>query len=286
MKSERISQTALKVGLIMLTLNEKAGWKQRLPEGLAELTERLLLAAGAFGYGPRMIRMNKKPWVIRLSDYFEAKIPGVFEGIGARKIFINEQVLAGIEAGATQVLVVGAGFDTLCLRLAPRFPGVQFFEVDHPATAAAKAKGVAREGQPENMTLLAADLNRTPLAALMRKTRPWDSGARSMVVAEGLLIYLSHEDVLALFREIAACTGPGSRVAFSHGITVAEHRLANVLVRIVGEPWLSWCSRADLPDYVGPGWSLIATAKARSPRDLEGFAVAEKHSPRALVVGV
>ncbi len=46
MKSGRVSQTALKVGLIMITLNEKAGWKPRLLEGLVELTERLILAAG------------------------------------------------------------------------------------------------------------------------------------------------------------------------------------------------------------------------------------------------
>ena len=68
MKTGRVSQTALKVGLLLITLNEKAGWKARLPEGLVELTERLILAAGVFGYGPTMISMNKKPWVVRLSD--------------------------------------------------------------------------------------------------------------------------------------------------------------------------------------------------------------------------
>ena len=79
MKCGRVSQTALKVGLIMFTLNEKAGWKTRLPRGLVELTERLILAAGVFGYGPQMISLNKKWWVVRLSDYYETKIPGVFE---------------------------------------------------------------------------------------------------------------------------------------------------------------------------------------------------------------
>jgi methyltransferase (TIGR00027 family) len=260
----------------MITLNEKAGWKTRLPEGLVELTERLILAAGVFGYGPRMISVNKKPWVVRLSAYYETKMPGVFEGIGERKIFMNEQVLAAIESGATQVLVVGAGFDTLCLRLAPQFPRVQFFEVDHPATSAAKAKGVAQEGQPENMTLLAADLNRTPLSVLMKEAELWDTSAQSAVVAEGLFLYLEEEDVLGVFREAAACTGSGTWVAFSHGVTVEEHRFANALLRLIGEPWLSSCASADLAEYIGPGWSVIATREARSRRDIEGFAVAEK----------
>jgi methyltransferase (TIGR00027 family) len=189
---------------------------------------------------------------------------------------MDEQVLAAIEAGAKQVLVLGAGFDTLCLRLAPQFPQVEFFEVDHPATSAAKAKGVTQVGQPENMTLLAADLNETPLSVLMKKAEHWDNRAQSVVVAEGLFIYLKEEVVLQVFREMAACTGPGTRVAFSHGIAIKDHRFANALMRLIEEPWLSSCASANLPGYIGPGWSVIAARGARLRRGLEGFAVAEK----------
>ena len=276
MKSGRVSQTALKIGLIMIALNEKVEWKSRLPQGLAALTERLILAAGVFGYGRRMINLNKKPLSIRLYEYSESRTPGTFEGIGKRKIFMDEQVLAAIEAGAKQVLVVGAGFDTLCLRLAPQFPHVEFFEVDHPATSAAKAKGVKYEGQPENMTLLEADLNETPLSVLMKKAERWDSSARSVVIAEGLFIYLKEEAVLQVFREVAACTGPGTRVAFSYAVSIKEYRLANVMLRLIGEPWLSSCKSADLPGYIGPGWSVIATHGPSARRSLEAFAVTEK----------
>ncbi len=276
MKSGHVSQTALKIGLIMIALNEKVEWKARLPQGLVELTERLILAAGIPGYGNRMISLNKKPWSVRLYEYFETKTPGTFEGIGERKIFMNEQVLAAIKAGAKQVLVVGAGFDTLCLRLASLFPHVEFFEVDHPATSAAKAKGITQEGQPENMSLLAADLNETPLSALMKETGCWDTSAQSVVVAEGLFLYLKEEVVHQVFREIAACTGPGTWVAFSHGITIKEKRFANALLRLIGEPWLSSCASADLPGYIGQGWLVIATRGTRLRRGLEGFAVAEK----------
>jgi len=276
MKSGRVSQTALKIGFIMIALNEKAGWASRLPQGLAALTERLILTAGVFGYGQRMINLNKKAWSIRLYEYSESKTPGTFEGIGERKLFMDEQVLAAIETGAKQVLVVGAGFYTLCLRLAPQFPQLEFFEVDHPATSAAKAKGVTQEGQPENMSLLAADLNETPLSQLMNNAGRWDSKAQSVVVAEGLLIYLNEEAVLQLFREVAACIGPGSRVAFSHALTIKEYRIANIMLRLIGEPWLSSCQSADLPDYIGPGWSVIAIDGPSTRHSLETFAVAEK----------
>jgi methyltransferase (TIGR00027 family) len=276
MKSGRVSQTALKVGFIMIALNEKVEWKTRLPQNLAKLTERLILAANVFGYGRRMINLNKKPWSIRLYEYSEYKTPGTFKGIGKRKIFMDEQVLAAIEAGAKQVLIVGAGFDTLCLRLAPQFPHVEFFEVDHPATSAAKAKGVTQEGQPENMTLLAADLNETPLSVLMKQAGCWDTSAQSVVVAEGLFIYLKEEVVRQVFREISACTGPGTWVAFSHAVSIKEHRIANVMLQLIGEPWLSSCKSADLPGYIGPGWSVITTQVPNARCSLEAFAVAEK----------
>lgn len=276
MKSGRVSQTALKVGFIIIALNEKEEWQSRLPQGMAALTERLILAAGVFGYGRRMIKLNKKPWSIRLYEYSESKTPGTFEGIGERKIFMDEQVFAAIEAGAKQVLVMGAGFDTLSLRLASQFPHIEFFEVDHPATSAAKAKGVTQERQPDNMTLLAADLNETPLSHLMKQAERWDTRAQSVVVAEGLFIYLKEEMVLQVFREIAACTGPGTWVAFSHALSIKEHRFANAMLRLIGEPWLSSCTSAELPGYIGPGWSVITTQGVGSRRNLEAFAVVEK----------
>lgn len=276
MKHGRISQTALKIGFIIIALNEKPEWKARLPQRLAELTERLVLAAGVTGFGPWMLRLNKTPWSVRLYEYFENKLPGTFEGVGVRKLFMEEQVLAAIEAGATQVLVMGAGFDTLCLRLAPQFPHIQFFEVDHPATSAAKAKGVMQEGQPENMTLLAADLSKIPLSTLMQETERWDTGAQSVVVAEGLLIYLKEEVVHQLFREVTACTGPGTRVVFSHGIKIENYPFANALMRLIGEPWLSSCEPEELPGYIGEGWSVIMTKGWRVRTALEGVAVAEK----------
>ena len=33
--------------------------------------------------------------------------------------------------GAKQVVILGAGFDTLALRLSEQFPSVKFIEVDH-----------------------------------------------------------------------------------------------------------------------------------------------------------
>jgi len=46
MKEGRISQTALKVAHNLVTLSAKDDWGERLPAGLAEMSERLLAASG------------------------------------------------------------------------------------------------------------------------------------------------------------------------------------------------------------------------------------------------
>ncbi len=276
MKQGRISQTALKVALAQVTLSVKDDWGQRLPPGLVEVTERLLLASGSTGYGPRLIRMSKRPWMIRVYQIQDLMMPGQFEGFGHRKIFMQRQVEAAIEQGARQVLVLGAGFDTLCLRLAPQRNHVQFFEVDHPATSAAKARGVALEGQPANMIQIAADLGERALSQVLSEDGRWRTSLPSVVLAEGLFQYLTDDEVRGLLREAAACTSPGSRFAFSHAIP-GKRAMLSTVTRLVGEPWKSAIRSEDLPDYVeGTGWTIISDVDTDSAHGVERYAVAER----------
>ena len=276
MKQGRISQTALKVALALVTLSVRDDWAQRLPPGLVEVSERLLLASGSPGYGPRLMRMSKQPWMIRVYQIQDLMMPGQFEGFGHRKIFLQQQVEAAIEQGERQVLVVGAGFDTLCLRLAPQHSHVQFFEVDHPATSAAKARGVALEGQPANMIQIAADLGEQALSKVLSEDGRWQSSLPSVVLAEGLFQYLTDGEVRGLLREAAALTSPGSRFAFSHAIP-GERAMLSMLTRLIAEPWKSAVRSEDLPDYVeGTGWTIISGVDTDSAHGAERSAVAER----------
>ncbi|MCI5137389.1 MAG: hypothetical protein D3922_03000, partial [Candidatus Electrothrix sp. AR1] len=81
--------------------------------------------------------------------------PGQFEAFAYRKAFCEHQVRDSTSRGAIQVLVLGAGYDTLCYRLAPEFPSVRFFEIDHPATSSLKQKGIKKLGASENLHLIA-----------------------------------------------------------------------------------------------------------------------------------
>lgn len=276
MKQGRISQTALKVALGLITLSVKDDWSQRLPPDLVEITERLLLASGSPGYGPGLMRMSKQRWMIRVYQFQDRMMPGQWEGFGHRKVFMNQQVEAAIEQGARQVLVLGAGFDTLCLRLAPKYPEVRFVEIDHPSTSVAKARGIEKVGQPENMIQIAADLGERSLPKVLSEDGHWDASQRSVIVAEGLFQYLTDEEVRGLLTDAAVCTSPGSRIAFSHAIP-GDRKLLSALVRLISEPWKSEVRSEDLPSYIdGTGWAMISDVDDDAEHGVERYGVAER----------
>jgi len=276
MKSNRISQTALKVALGLITLSVKDDWAERLPAGLVDVTERLLLASEARGFGPRLMRMSRTPWMVHVYEIQDRMMPGQWEGMGHRKLFVQQQVEIAIRAGARQVLVLGAGFDTLCLRLAPRYSDLRFFEVDHPGTSAAKAKGIAAEGPSENLIQIAADLADRPLSKVLSEDGRWSASEPSVLLAEGFFLYLTDDEVRSLLSEASACTPPGSRFVFTHKIPDSR-KLLPLILRVVGEPFRSSVRSEDLPEYVkGTGWSIVSGVDTDTAHGLERYAVAER----------
>ena len=214
MRNAGPSKTAYKIAMSIVTLGAKPEMNEILPSGIVQATEKLLVACGVIR--PEMLRFIRSPWSVTAYQAFDWMLPGQFEAFGHRKVFCEKQVIDGIGAGATQILILGAGYDTLGWRLAPEFPEVNFFEIDHPATSHLKAKGIEVMGQRSNLHLLAEDLAERRLADTMKSADTWKPSAQTVVVAEGLVMYLYEDAVRELFCQCAAVTGPCSRIVFSY----------------------------------------------------------------------
>jgi methyltransferase (TIGR00027 family) len=213
-------------------------------------------------------------------------LPGQFEAFAHRKAFCERQVREGIDDGATQILVLGAGYDTLGWRLAPEFSGVNFFEIDHPATAHLKARGIDSMGRRKNLRLVAEDLSKRKLSDVLKTDKSWDLSAQTVIIAEGLVMYLSSETVRDLFCQSAALVGDGSRIAFSYIPAGADGRpnagrwtgLMLYLQKVTGEPWI-WSIRAEeLGEFLEEtGWTIgHEVAGGTRKYGVEFYAVATK----------
>jgi len=250
MKKNKPSRTAAKVAFNLLTLSSKPGMEDLMPPGLIEATEQLLVASGVTG--KRTIRWMQSQRMVAFYEWFDWMLPGQFEAFAHRKAFCERQVRAGIDEGATQILVFGAGYDTLGWRLAPEFPDVNFFEIDHPATARLKKKGIETMGERDNLFLIAEDLGKNKLIDILSINESWDKGAQTVIIAEGLVMYLSPEAVRDLFCQCEVITGVDSRIAFSYIPSGRDGRLDAGrwtglmlwLQKVAGEPW-TWSIRSE-----------------------------------------
>ena len=284
MRKDKPSRTALKVALNIVTLGSKPGMEAILPSGIVDATRKLLVASGAAG--ERTVKWSQSQRAVAIYETFDWMLPGQFEAFAHRKAFCERQVREGIDAGVTQVLVLGAGYDTLGWRLAPEFPAVSFYEIDHPATARLKARGIAEMGVRNNLRLIAEDLGKRKLSDVLEASDSWDRDAQTVIIAEGLVMYLSPEAVRDLFSQCAEVSGGSSRVAFSYIPTGEDGRpdagrwtgLMLWLQKAGGEPW-EWSIRPEeLCRYLGEtGWT-IAPGQAGTNRKhgIEYFTMATK----------
>ena len=274
MRKDKPSRTAYKVALNIVTLGSKPGMGAFLPPGIVHATRKLLVASGAAG--ERTVKWAQSQRAVSIYEAFDWMLPGQFEAFAHRKAFCERQVKDGIDDGATQILILGAGYDTIGWRLAPEFSGVNFFEIDHPATARFKAKGIEMMGQRDNLFLIAEDLGKQKLSDVLKTNESWDQSARTVIIAEGLVMYLPPEAVRDLFCQSAVITGVGSRIAFTYIPTGADGRpdagrwtgLMLRLQKVAGEPW-TWSIR---PEELGlfleeSGWT----------NDLEQVGTTRKH---------
>jgi methyltransferase (TIGR00027 family) len=232
--------------------------------------------------------------MVRLYDLFDWMMPGQFESFAHRKAFCERQVRENIGAGASQVLVLGAGYDTIGWRLASEFPHVDFFEIDHPATAALKAKGIGEMGLSPNLHLVAEDLGRRRLVDVLAKERDWDQSTETTIIAEGLLQYLEPQAVRDLFIQCASIAGDG-RIAFTYIPTREDGRpdagprtgLVLWLLKLGGEPWLWSIRPEDLGQFLETvGWTNPPKEEGTAGKHgLEVYAVAvKKRSTEGLTI--
>lgn len=271
MKPDRPSLTAIKIARGIVFVAEDPRVRDVLPRGAVAANESLLERAGLLKASTAAL--YKKNWFRRFAHWVASKTaPGQMMTLPVRKRFMDDEVRRALDDGASQLLVVGAGFDSLAFRIAGRFRDVQCFELDHPATQSVK-RG-ALDPVP-NLHYVAADLASKSVAEALEFSG-WRSDTRSVVVAEGLLMYLEEAEVIHFFQGVRAATARGTTLAFTHigvdddGAPAAgtRSRAMRVALKLAGEP-LKWGIRREaLPGFLDAhGYTLLRAPTPEALRE-------------------
>jgi methyltransferase (TIGR00027 family) len=228
--------------------------------------------------GPRVLTGASDVWPLtRL-----ARSP-TLSFLAARTKFFDDAVTAALDDGIEQVAIIGAGYDSRAWRLCR--PGVRFFEVDRPATQADK-RTRAPSGGP---SYVAADVAVDDLTMLLSDAG-LDATRRSVLIVEGLTMYLSEPVVRATFEQLAALAPPGSRLAANFTvrgggsvspISRAVARIVRATWRARGEPIHDWARHSEItalvtetgwfPDDVVPGPALASRYLSDSALPTDGL---------------
>jgi methyltransferase (TIGR00027 family) len=196
-------------------------------------------------------------------------------GIWARTRFFDDQVLAAISVGVGQVVTCGAGYDDRALRF--RSPGVRFFELDHPATQADKARRLRAMGALGDVALAPADFTCDDAAAVL-DAAGHNASRPTLFMCEGLLIYLES----AVIRRLLA--GLRSRAAADSSLvaSVATHPPGMDSAQVAAElnagrrnrdtePWLTVLPVPAWLRLLGEvGWLALSQADPRAGTAAEG----------------
>lgn len=122
--------------------------------------------------------------------------------IVTRTAVLDELIMSAIRDGADTVLNLAAGLDTRPYRL-PLPASIRWIEVDFPEMVAYKESKLADARPQCALERIALDLtDRAARQGLF--TRLNEASRRTLVITEGLLIYLTHDEVAALAEDLHA----------------------------------------------------------------------------------
>lgn len=184
-----------------------------------------------------------------------------------RSRYAEDRLAEAVARGASQYIILGAGFDTFAFRQPPWAGRIKIFEIDHPATQVRKISKLKDAGMtlPPNLFFGGMDFERESLRdGLMR--HGVSRQAVSFFSWLGVTPYLREEAIDAVLRTVAEFPSQSEMVlTFSQPpdrLAEKEKQRHSTLSRIVegaGEPFVSfYAPEAMEQKLLGVGFKKIA----------------------------
>ena len=145
-----------------------------------------------------------------------AEVAGLSNFMLVRTRFIDDHLQSAVRNGATQVVILGAGFDTRAYRFPDLMQAVRVFEVDHHATQEFKKRRLneALGELPANVTFVEIDFRHDDLCRVLLAAG-YKPDAKTFFVWEGVVMYLTGDAVRKTLRTVSE-SAPGSSLVLDY----------------------------------------------------------------------
>ena len=262
MQNEQASRTALLIAASLVLLRHDPKYSRLVSNSSADLCAYVLEKHSS--RTRLFLKIVRQIWFRPIAKLIERlTIPGILLHYALRKKCIRELVRSALAGGIVQVVILGAGFDSLSSELQREFPTAVLWEIDHPATQRHKLRACSEIGI-ERVHFVAIDLSAAGLDGKTLISSGFDSAKPTFWIAEGLLMYFPAETVSSLMRTLISLSAPGSQLAFTfmekhrdgHIRFCSQTKLVTWWLRGRGEPFLWGTTRGELAEFIQP-WRVI-----------------------------
>lgn len=147
----------------------------------------------------------------------QPELHAAFFFVNARTQHIDARVDQAAAQGITQVVVLGAGFDSRAYRFRDSHPKLRFFEVDLPATINLKKKRVTRMlgALPGYVRYAPIDFNTQSLEKVLGWAG-YDAAKKTFFILEGVTMYVNDAGNRATLRFIRKHSPSGSMLVYDY----------------------------------------------------------------------
>lgn len=209
-----------------------------------------------------------------IADAIERKMPGWSNAIRGRIRYFDDIVREAPRGGFSQIVILGAGYDTRAERIGSLDGRVKIYEIDRPEIIARKI-GILQTAfprLPDHVAFIPLDMARGDCWDPLLQAG-WSQGEKTLFLLEGLLMYLPEDTVRNLLAGIAGHAAAGSAVLFdflprslADGSSAAEggQNIRDWTIRI-GEPILSGFSEGEVvPFLTALGYTRVNVVSSRA----------------------
>lgn len=203
-----------------------------------------------------------------------------------RTRFIDERMERAIRSGATQLVILGAGFDTRAHRFAELLKHTPVIEIDYGATQEYKKRRVeaALGGPPANVVYAPIDFARESLGEVFDRAG-FERGRKTYYICEGVSMYVPEEGMKETLRAIASESAPGSALLLEYlnrgGLEVLTKYPMGMVKNAIdwGEPFVFGVPDGqDREFFLETGLQLGETLKIGSPESIRRYATRQNGS--------
>jgi methyltransferase (TIGR00027 family) len=168
-------------------------------------------------YDPYAIRFTDPDRLDRLTEYADRHFPGLRSYVAARARHFDDVITLAAKTGLSQLVILGAGYDTRAYRI-PEFKGrVRVFELDRSDTQQVKKEKIAEifGRLPPDVVYVPVDLEAQDFGTRLAEAG-YSTEKKTLFVMEGLIMYLTPQTVDAVLSFIVHNSGRNSAVLFDY----------------------------------------------------------------------